>query len=154
MGWSSGGVSGATSTWGGLYVCSILVGRAGLESPLALDGVDGEPGEALANRSSFVAEACGVAVSMFSGLRPEISPEGEGGGLLIVDGEASEVGDLGAFPPHCDINERTTSTSVSLPRLETKQGSLVSGKATARADPARAPGPVSNVPRERGMLAV
>lgn len=81
----------------------MLSGRGGFESPRALDGVDGEPGESFVNASSLCADDCGVAVSISGGLR--FSPDGDGVGL-VGEGGASVVGDRGA-PPHCDINERT-----------------------------------------------
>ena len=106
IGCNSGGVSGATSTWGGLYVWSMLNGRPGFESALALDGgVEGEGEESLERASSFWRELIGAAVSMFEGVR---LCEADGDGLGLV----GESGVPGLAPPHCDMNERTASTSV------------------------------------------
>ena len=97
------------------------MGRGGLESPLDLDGVDGEPGDFSANASSLVAEACGVVVSILAGLLPaaRLSVSAEGFG-------ESAVGDLGA-PPHCDINDRTACA-----RYVSCFGFHVKGKGEAR----------------------
>ena len=143
-----------------MYVCIILFGRDGFESPRALDGVDGEAGESFNDASSLSVEDCGVAVSMSGGRLPggAFSPEGDGLGLVGED-DVSKVGERGAPPPHCDINDRTG---------QVRQSGC--GMRKARARQARDCGfrisgyrhvpeilsimSVSNVPRERGMIAV
>ena len=125
----------------------MLVGRAGLESPLALEGVaEGELGEALAYVSSFTADCSGVAVPMFNGFRPVMAPEGEGEGLGLVgeDGGASDVGDFGGPPPHWDMNERTVGRQPARPF--TNHARQAQRKGLRFQDPV-------NIPRERGMIA-
>ena len=105
----------------------MLFGRGGFESPRALEVVDGEPGEAWSN---LCAEDCGVAVSMSTGLlvAGALSPDGDGVGLP-GEGGASEVGDRGGPPPHCDMNERTRQERQSgccTCKARATQGSLVS----------------------------
>ena len=61
----------------------MLIGRGGFESPRALDGVDGERGEAWPDASNFWTEVFGVTVSIGGGLLAgdSFSPDGDGLGL-------------------------------------------------------------------------
>lgn len=83
----------------------MLIGLAGFESPRALDSLFGERGDAGAESARFVAERCGVIVSIFSGRLS--APGGEGVGRL-EEGES-----LGEWCAHCDMNERTVGRYVS-----------------------------------------
>lgn len=88
----------------------MLLGRCALLSPLALETAEGDLGECWAYVSSFWADACGVAVSMFIGIFG--AAEGRvfsvGDGLSFVsEGGTSEVGDRG--PPHWLMNESTAA---------------------------------------------
>ena len=93
----------------------------GFESPLALDGVDGELGEFGADTSSCWATAAReVEVSIMDGGAFR-NRSVEGGGVCFSESCASFAGDRGA--PHCDMKERTTQKSVySWARESVKRG--------------------------------